>query len=202
MVVDDHPMVREGVAAAISTEPEMQVVAEAGDGGEAVELFDRHQPDVTLMDLRMPEMNGVAAITQIRKKHPKARVLVLTAFDADEDIYRALRAGAEGCLLKGAFRDEVVQAIKTVHAGRRYIPPTVAQILAERIGAPELTAREMDVLKLIVKGNSNKDIAAALDITEGTVKWYVINILGKLGVRDRTQAATAAIARGIVHLGQ
>lgn len=202
MVVDDHPLVREGVAAAISTEPDLHIIAEAGSGRQAFELFCRYRPDVTLMDLRMPDMSGVEATTLIRRDNPKARVLVLTAFDADEDIYRALKAGAEGCLLKGAFRDEVIKAIRTVHAGRRYISPAVAQMLAERVGSPDLTPREMDVLKLIVKGMSNKEIAAALFITEGTVKWYVINILGKLNVHDRTQAVTVALSRGIVHLDQ
>ena len=200
MVVDDHPVVREGLAAMIDRQPDMTVVAEASDGRQAIERFDKMNPDVALMDLRMPVMSGVEAISEIRKRHPAARIIVLTTYDGDEDIYRALQAGAQGYLLKDMFRDELLDAIRAVHRGQRRIPAAIASRLAERIGGPELTARELEVLKLIVKGKSNREIGAHLAISEGTVKGHVNNILSKLGVNDRTQAATTALQRGIVHL--
>lgn len=199
MVVDDHHIVRQGLVALLKTTQEVQVVAEAADGQQAVEMYRKHRPDVTLMDLRLPNMNGVEAITKIRQESPAARVIVLTTFDGDEDIYRALQAGARGYLLKGTDTDALMDAIRAVHAGRSRIPPFVAERLAERMGGPALTARELDVLKCIVRGRSNKEIASDLCISEATVKTHINSILGKLGVGDRTQAATTALQRGIVH---
>jgi two-component system NarL family response regulator len=200
MVVDDHPVVREGLIAIVERQPDMTVVAQCENGRQAVELFRQHRPDVTLMDLRMPVLSGVEAIREIRKDFAQSRIIVLTTYDGDEDIYRALQAGARAYLLKNMFREELLEAIKAVHAGQRRIPAHVATRLAERMGGPDLTERELEVLKLIVKGRSNKEIAAALSITEGTVKGHVNNILGKLGVGDRTEAATSALQRGIVYL--
>lgn len=200
MVVDDHHIVRQGLVALIATLPDMKVVAEAADGVQAVELHRKHRPDITLMDLRLPNKNGVDAITEIRHEFPAARIIVLTTFDGDEDIYRALQAGAKGYLLKGMNADELTEAIRTVHAGKTRIPAVVAERLAERMGGPSLTSRELDVLKRIVAGRSNKEIAGELFISEATVKTHINSILSKLGVNDRTQAATTALQRGIVHL--
>ncbi|HEX6772575.1 MAG TPA: response regulator transcription factor [Acidobacteriaceae bacterium] len=200
LVVDDHHIVRQGLVALLATVPEMQVVAEASDGRQALELYRRHQPDVTLMDLRMNTMNGVETTRAIRAEFPNARIIVLTTFDGDEDIYRALQAGARGYLLKGMDTEELLAAIRTVHSGKSRIPAPVAERLAERMNAPSLTERETEVLRLIVGGNSNKEIAAALFISEATVKTHINSLLGKLGVTDRTQAATTALQRGIVHL--
>ncbi|HMD19838.1 MAG TPA: response regulator transcription factor [Alloacidobacterium sp.] len=200
MVVDDHHIVRQGLVALIGTIPDMKVVAEAADGAQAVELYRKHRPAVTLMDLRLPNMNGVDAITQIRREFSDARIIVLTTFDGDEDIYRALQAGAKGYLLKGMNADELTDAIRIVHAGKSRIPAVVAERLAERMGGPSLTGRELDVLKRIVGGRSNKEIASDLFISEATVKTHINSILSKLGVSDRTQAATTALQRGIVHL--
>lgn len=200
MVVDDHHIVRQGLVALIGTLPDMKVVAEAADGVQAVESYRKHRPDITLMDLRLPTKNGVDAIIEIRREFPGARIIVLTTFDGDEDIYRALQAGAKGYLLKGMNADELTEAIRIVHAGKSRIPAVVAERLAERMGGPSLTARELDVLKLIVGGRSNKEIAGDLFISEATVKTHINSILSKLGVSDRTQAATTALQRGIVHL--
>lgn len=200
MVADDHHVVRQGLVALLKTVSGLQVVAEAADGKEAMDRFDEFQPDVTLMDLRMPRVGGVDAVAQIRRKHPTARIIVLTTFDGDEDIYRALQAGAKGYLLKGIFGEELIDAIRVVHAGKTRIPPAVAERLAERMGGPALTSRELDVLKAIVAGRSNKEIATDLSISEATVKTHVNSIFSKLGVVDRTQAATTALQRGIVHL--
>jgi DNA-binding NarL/FixJ family response regulator len=200
MVVDDHHIVRQGLVALIGTLSDMKVVAEAADGAEAVELYRKHRPAVTLMDLRLPNMNGVDAITKIRQEFSDARIIVLTTFDGDEDIYRALQAGAKGYLLKGMNADELTDAIRIVHAGKSRIPAVVAERLAERMGGPSLTGRELDVLKRIVGGRSNKEIASDLFISEATVKTHINSILSKLGVSDRTQAATTALQRGIVHL--
>jgi two-component system, NarL family, response regulator len=200
LIVDDHAVVREGLAAMIARRPDMQVVAEAENGLRAVELAHQHQPDVILMDLRMPHMGGVEAIAHIRAEKPNARIIVLTTYDGDEDIYRALQAGARAYLLKDTPRDDLLEAIRAVHAGQKRLPPEVAAKLVERVTAPELTPRELEVLNLIVKGNSNKEIGTALGIAEGTVKIHVNNLLGKLGVADRTQAVTEALKRGIVHL--
>jgi two-component system NarL family response regulator len=200
LIVDDHNIVRQGLAALLKTVPGFEVAAEASDGEQAVELFRKHKPDVTLMDLRLPKLNGVDAITRIREGVPGARIVVLTTFDGDEDIYRALQAGAKGYLLKGMDLAELTDAIRSVHAGRTRIPPRVAEKLAERMGGATLTARELEVLKLIVAGKSNRDIGSALFISEATVKTHVNSLLSKLGVEDRTQAATSALQRGIVHL--
>ena len=200
MVVEDHNIVRQGLVALLSTVPDMKVVAEAGDGKQAVSQFRMVRPDVTLMDLRLPEMGGAEATSEIRKEFPQARIIVLTTFDGDEDIYRAIQAGARGYLLKDMFGEELMEAIRTVHAGKMRIPQMVAERLADRMAGPDLTARELDVLQLIVRGNSNKDIADKLGIFESTVKTHVNSILSKLAVSDRTQAATAALQRGIVHL--
>ena len=200
MVVEDHHVVRQGLVALLNTVPDMRVVAEGADGKQAVDLFRQHEPDVTLMDLRMPIMSGVDAVIEIRRNFPAARIIVLTTFDGDEDIYRALQAGARAYLLKGMFGDELMDAIRAVHAGKSRIPPAVAERLASRMGSPGLTARELDVLKLIVAGKSNKEIGEQLHISEATVKTHINNILSKLGVTDRTQATTAALQRGIVHL--
>jgi two-component system NarL family response regulator len=200
MIVEDHAVVRQGLAALLRTTAEFSVVAEAADGRQAIELFRRHQPDITLMDLRLPQMNGVEAIAAIRADFPQARVIVLTTFDGDEDIYRALQAGARGYLLKGMTGEELMEAIRSVYAGKSRIPAPVAERLAERMSAPSLTRRETEVLELIVGGNSNKEIASGLNISEATVKTHINSLLGKLGVTDRTQAATIALQRGIVHL--
>ncbi|HZT59105.1 MAG TPA: response regulator transcription factor [Pyrinomonadaceae bacterium] len=200
IVVDDQAVVRQGFVSLINTVPGMTVIAEGINGQQAVELYRKHRPDVMLMDLRMPVMGGVEAITAIRREFPSARVVVLTTYDGDEDIYRSLQAGAQGYLLKDMFFDELEDAIRTVHAGGRRIPGVVAERLAGRVGGSELTGRELEVLKEIVRGRSNKEIAAALSISEATVKSHVNNILSKLGVDDRTQAATTALQRGIVHL--
>ncbi|HWP44022.1 MAG TPA: response regulator transcription factor [Blastocatellia bacterium] len=200
LIADDHFVVRVGLGTLINTEPDMLVVAEAVNGKQAVEAFRASQPDVALMDLRMPEMTGVEAILAIREEFPESRIIVLTTYDGDEDIYRALQAGARGYILKDMAGEELVEAIRAVHAGQRRIPPAVAARLAERMPRSELTPRELEVLKLIVKGKSNKEIAAELFVTEGTVKIHVNNLLSKLGVSDRTQAVTAALQRGIVHL--
>lgn len=200
LLADDHFVVRMGLAAVINTQPDMCVVAEAANGKQALELFRQHQPDVTLMDLRMPHMDGVEAITAIRKEFPNSRFIVLTTYDGNEDIYRALQAGARAYLLKDMLGDTLLDAIRAVHAGHRRIPQEVADRLADRMFREELSAREMQVLKLIVKGKSNKEIAATLGVVEGTVKIHINNILSKLGVSDRTQATTFALQNGIVHL--
>jgi len=200
IVVDDQAVVRQGFVSLISTVPDMRVVAQGTNGREAVALYREHRPDVVLMDLRMPEMGGVEAISAIRREFSDAKVIVLTTYDGDEDIYRSLQAGAQGYLLKDMFFDELESAIRAVHAGGRKIPGVVAERLAGRMGGSDLTGRELEVLKLIVGGLSNKEIGAALGISEATVKSHINSILGKLGVTDRTQAATTALQRGIVHL--
>jgi two-component system NarL family response regulator len=200
MVVDDHQVVRQGLVALINTEPGLMTVAEASDGQQAVEMFRRHQPDITLMDLRLPVMGGVDATRLIRQEFPTAKIIVLTTYDGDEDIYRALKAGAQGYLLKGVSFDDLLDAIRSVHAGARRIPAAVAERLAERMAGQELTGRELQVLELIVKGRSNKEISTELSISEATVKSHINSLLSKLGVNDRTQAATSALQRGIVHL--
>lgn len=200
MFVDDHPMLRAGLAVTIQAEDDMIVAAEAGSGEEAVDLYARHRPDVVLMDLRLPGMNGVEAIRAIRKADPHARVIVLTTYDGDEDIYRALEAGAKAYLLKDMLRKELVDSIRAVHRGQRYVSPAVAARLAERAPRQELSAREIEILSLVVRGMSNKEMAAELGLAEGTVRIHLSNIFEKLGVHDRTQAAIMAIQRGFVHL--
>jgi DNA-binding NarL/FixJ family response regulator len=200
MVVDDHPVVRQGLVALLKTVDGIEVVAEASDGGEAVTQYSLHQPDVTLMDLRLQTVGGVEAIRLIRSKSPGARIIVLTTFDGDEDIYRAMQVGAKAYLLKGMSIEDLISTIRAVHLGRSRIPPEIAEKLAERMSGPQLTNRELGVLQLIVQGRSNKEIASKLVISEATVKTHINSLLAKLGVTDRTQAATAAIQRGIVHL--
>ena len=200
MITDDHPVVREGFAAMIETEPDMVVVGQARSGEEALELFRRVRPDVTLMDLRMPGMGGVEAIRALRREFPSSRIIVLTTYDGDEDIYRAIEAGAQAYLLKDMLCDEILGAIRAVHAGQRRIPAAVGTRLAERMAGMNLSEREQQVLELVATGKSNKEIAAALEITEATVKGHMTNILGKLGVTDRTQAVITALRRGLVHL--
>jgi DNA-binding NarL/FixJ family response regulator len=200
LVVEDHHVVRQGLVALLNVVDGIEVVGEAADGVEAIAQFRKCQPHVTLIDLRMPRLSGVEVIQRIRMETPAARFIVLTTYDGDEDIYRALQAGARAYLLKGMTTDDLVATIRTVHAGRSHIPPAIAQRLAERVGTEELTPREFDVLEQIVGGCSNKEIATALDISEATVKTHINSLLGKLGVTDRTQAATAAIQRGIVTL--
>jgi DNA-binding NarL/FixJ family response regulator len=200
IVVDDQAVVRQGFVSLIGTVADMRVVAEGTNGREAVALYREHRPDVVLMDLRMPEMGGVEAIAALRREFSDAKVIVLTTYDGDEDIYRSLQAGAQGYLLKDMFFEELESAIRAVHAGGRKIPGVVAERLAGRMGGSDLTGRELEVLKLIVGGRSNKEIGSALGISEATVKSHINSILGKLGVTDRTQAATTALQRGIVHL--
>jgi DNA-binding NarL/FixJ family response regulator len=202
LVVDDHNIVRQGLVALLNTVPDLKVVAEASDGEEAITVHRQHRPDVTLMDLRLPKIGGADAITRIREEAPASRFIVLTTFDGDEDIFRALQAGAKGYLLKGMDIDELTDAIRSVYAGKSRIPAVVAGKLAERMGGPALTTREIEVLKRIVAGRSNKEIASDLFISEATVKTHINSILGKLGVTDRTQAATTALQRGIVHLDE
>jgi len=199
LVVDDQFVVRMGLVSIIDAQPDMRVVGEALNGRMALELFRRHSPQITLMDLRMPVMDGIQATRSMISEFPQARIIVLTTYEGEEDIYRALQAGARGYLLKDALREELLSAIRAVHSGRKYIPPGIADRLAERIPMCDLTSRELEVLGLIVKGMNNADIAAALSISKGTVKIHINNILSKMGVSDRTQAATAAIKRGIVH---
>lgn len=200
LLVDDHPVVREGVAAMINRRPDMAVVGEASTGREAVTLFEQLLPDVTLMDLRLPELNGVEAIATIRANHPQAKMIILTTYDGDEDIYRGLQAGAMAYLLKDTPRPELLDTIRAVYAGQKRIPPEVAAKLTERMFAQELTGRERDVLDWVSKGLSNKEIGERLAITEGTVKTHINSLLAKLGVQDRTQAVTEALRRGILHL--
>ena len=202
MVIDDQAVVRQGFVSLINTVADMEVIAEGTNGQQAIELFRQHQPDISLMDLRMPVIGGVDAISMIRKEFPTARIIVLTTYDGDEDIYRSLQAGAQGYLLKDMFFEELEQAIRKVHAGSRLIPGPVAERLAERMGGSNLTARELEVLEEIVRGRSNKEIAGLLNISEATVKSHINNLLSKLGVTDRTQAATTALQRGIVHFNK
>lgn len=200
LIADDHPVVCAGLSAIINMQADMVTVAQAKNGREAVSLFSEHLPDVTLMDLRMPEMGGVDAIRRIRTQHPNSGFIVLTTYQGDEDIHKALKAGAQGYLLKGMPHDELLEGIRTVHAGLRYLPEPVQKRLAERPPTSDLSGRELQILNLIVKGLSNKQIADSLGIAESTVKWHVNLIFGRLNVNDRTQAAVAALNRGIIEL--
>jgi two-component system NarL family response regulator len=200
MLVDDHPAFRKGMAALLESEPGLKVVAQAGNGPDAIALFRQHQPDVVLMDLRLPGMSGVEATIAIRKDFPAAHIIVLTTFDADEDIYRAIQSGAQSYLLKDTPDDELSATIRAVHAGQTRLPPKLAARLAARQQRPDLSAREMDVLQLLVKGRSNKEIGAALFICEDTVKAHFRTLFVKLGVQDRTEAAINAIRHGIIRL--
>lgn len=199
-VIDDQAVVRQGFVSLINTVGDMEVIAEGTNGQQAVDLYREHKPDVMLIDLRMPVLSGVEAIAAIRREFPGARLIVLTTYDGDEDIYRSLQAGAQGYLLKDVFFEDLEDAIRKVHAGSRRIPAEVAERLAGRMSGSELTGRELEVLHQIVAGKSNKEIGTHLNISEATVKSHINNILSKLGVSDRTQAATTALQRGIVHL--
>jgi DNA-binding NarL/FixJ family response regulator len=198
--VDDHSLLREGVASLLAGQPDLQLVAEASNGREAVDQFRAHRPDVTLMDLQMPEMDGVEAMIKIREEFPTARIIVLTTYVGDTQVMRALEAGAQAYLLKGILRKELVETIRVVHAGRKRIAPEVATNLAEHAADESLSLREIEVLKLIAAGNANKIIAAQLSITEETVKGHVKNILAKLAANDRTHAVTIGLKRGIIDL--
>jgi DNA-binding NarL/FixJ family response regulator len=200
LVADDHFIVRMGLIALVNTEPNMVVVGEAADGNQAVELFGKHKPDLMLMDLRMPVKDGIEATIEIRGQYPEARVLMLTTFDGDTDIHKALQAGAQGYVLKNATGEELIPAIQAVAAGQKWIPKEIAKRLASRKLFEELTPREVQVLQLLVKGLANKQIGDALNITEHTVKDHLKSVFGKLQVEDRTEAVTAAIQRGIIHL--
>lgn len=200
LTVDDHPMLREGIASVVALRTDMTLVGEAEDGDQAIEAYRALRPDVTLMDLQMPNLNGVDAIIRIRQEFPKARIIVLTTYVGDVLALRALRAGAVGYLLKGTLRKELLEAIRAVHAGRRYIPPVIAQEIALHTGEDSLSDREVGVLKLVSQGCANKEIARALSITEDTVKGHLKSIFGKLDVTDRTQAVTLAARRGIIDL--
>jgi DNA-binding NarL/FixJ family response regulator len=197
LTVDDHPLLREGIAAVIEGQPDMTLVAEATNGHEAIESFRRHRPDVALMDLRMPDMNGIEAIRAIRTEFPTARIVVLTTYAGDVQALGALKAGASGYLLKSMLRKDLLDTIRTVHAGKRRIPPEIASEIAEHAADDALTEREIDVLRRVGSGNSNKQIALQLAISEGTVKAHMKNILPKLGARDRTHAVMIAVKRGI-----
>jgi DNA-binding NarL/FixJ family response regulator len=198
--VDDHPLLREGIAALVNAESDMKLIAEATNGQEAIEKFRLHRPDVTLMDLQMPALNGIDAIIGIRGEFPNARIIVLTTYAGDVQVLRALKAGARGYVLKGDVRRKLLDTIRAVHAGQKRIPPEVAAELAEHAAEDQLTSREIDVLRLIAGGNPNKEIAAQLFIAEDTVKSHVTNILAKLCANDRTHAAMIALKRGIIEL--
>ncbi|MBD1848372.1 response regulator transcription factor [Cyanobacteria bacterium FACHB-63] len=200
LIVDDHSLVAEGLANIINYDPEMIVVAQAEDGQQAINLYREHQPDVTLMDLRMPGIGGVEAITAICAEFKSARIIVLTTYDGDEDIYRGLQAGAQGYLLKDAKPNELLNVIRVIHGGQQYVSPVVGRKLVERMNIPVLSERELEVLRLIAQGLSNQDIGTALNIGESTVKSHVTHILNKLGVSDRTQAVIVGIKRGLVRL--
>jgi DNA-binding NarL/FixJ family response regulator len=200
MTVDDHPLLRQGIAALIKSQPDLTLVAEACDGEEAVAQFRLHRPDVTLMDLQMPNVNGTEAISRIRSEFPEAKILVLSTYAGDVQILRAIKTGAKGYLLKGNVRTELLDAIRAVHAGRKQLPPEIAAELAQHAADDQLSVREIDVLRLIGDGNANKQIADKLSIGEATVKNHISNILSKLGANDRAHAVTIALQRGIIEL--
>jgi DNA-binding NarL/FixJ family response regulator len=200
LTVDDHPLLRKGIAALVNGEPDLKLVAEASNGNEAIEAFRTHRPDVTLMDLQMPEMDGIDAIGCIRREFPEARIIVLTTYSGDTQVLRALRAGARGYILKGHVHKELLDAIRAVHAGQKRIPPEIAAQLADHATDEALTEREIDVVRLIATGNSNKQIADQLSIGETTVKSHVANILSKLCANDRAHAVTISLMRGIIEL--
>jgi DNA-binding NarL/FixJ family response regulator len=199
LIADDHYVVRMGLTALVETEPDLQVVGEAANGAQVVELFKKLEPDLVLMDLRMPRTDGIVATRQIREQFPHARILMLTTYDGDDDIHKALSAGASGYLLKNSTRESLIPALRAVAAGQRWIPQEVASRLAARKMFEELTPREIEVLQQLAKGRANKEIADVLKISEHTVKDHLKSILGKLHVADRTEAVTAALQRGIIH---
>ena len=198
ITVDDHPLLREGIAAVMNGEEDIELVAEAASGQEAIELFRVHRPDVTLMDLQMPGMNGIDAITAIRSEFPNARFIVLTTYQGDVQALRALKAGASGYLLKNMLRKDLLDTIRKVHSGKRCIPPEIAAELADHVTDDALSDREIDVLRSVATGHSNKIIAAQLNVSEATVKGHMKSILSKLGANDRTHAVTIAMKRGFI----
>ena len=200
LTVDDHPLLRKGIAALVNGEPDLKLVAEAANGNEAIDAFRSHRPDVTLMDLQMPEVDGIDAIDRIRREFPEARIIVLTTYSGDTQVLRALKAGASGYILKGHVHKELLDAIRAVHAGKKRIPPEIAAELANHATDDALTEREIDVLKLVAAGNANKQIADQLSIGEATVKSHISNILSKLGANDRSHAVTIGLKRGIIEL--
>jgi DNA-binding NarL/FixJ family response regulator len=200
LCVDDHPLVRKGIASILANESDMLLVAEAGNGRDAIAMFQQHRPDVTLMDLRMPETDGITAVKLIREEFPDAKIIALTSYDGDQEIYRALEAGVRGYLLKEMVHVEVLRSIRLVHEGKRLMPPEVVERLSAYFPAVALTPREVEVLGFVAMGLSNKEIARKLGTADGTVKMHVQNILGKLGVDDRTHAVTLALQRGILRL--
>lgn len=200
MCVDDHPLVRKGIASILATEATFKLVGEAGNGQEAVAMFRELHPDVVLMDLRMPEMDGIEATRQIRQINPEAKIIALTSYDGDQDIYKAIEAGVRGYILKEMVHTKVIDAIQTVFAGKRLMPQEVAERLSEYFPQVALTPREIEVLKYVARGMANKEIAHQLGTASGTVKMHVQNILAKLGAADRTHAVTIALERGILHL--
>lgn len=200
LVVDDHFMVRMGLSASLNAEADMQVIAEAANGGAALEAFEKYHPTLVIMDVRLPGMSGAECTAAIVDQFPDARVLMLSTHSGEEEVYHSLQAGARGYVLKSVMREELLRAIRDVAQGRRYLDPTIASVLAERVSHRSLTARELEVLRMVAKGLGNKEIARALEITEVTVKVHVSHVLEKLNVRDRTEAATAALQRGIISL--
>jgi DNA-binding NarL/FixJ family response regulator len=200
LIVDDHFVVRLGLASALNLEPDMSVIAEAGDGPQAIEAYRKHKPDVVLMDYQLPGINGAEATQSIRAEFPEARVIVLSVFKAEEDVHRAVQAGASAYLPKSSEPEELMEAIRSVYGGGTYFPAAISNVLAGRAKREPLSVREIEVLRMIVQGNSNKEISSGLGISENTVKFHTTRIFEKLGVLDRVQAATAAIERGIVHL--
>jgi DNA-binding NarL/FixJ family response regulator len=200
LCVDDHPIVRDGIAAIINLQPDMMLAGAAATGGEALERFFELRPDVALVDLRLPDMSGFDLITKIKNKSKNARIIVLSSHEGDVDIQRALEVGAQGYVVKGLVREELLETIRSVHAGKRRLPAEVAQKLAEHMADEPISPRELDVLSLMAAGKRNKEIAGALSIAEDTVKMHVRNILSKLQVNDRTEAVTIALRRGIIHL--
>ncbi|MGP0020186.1 MAG: response regulator [Candidatus Sulfotelmatobacter sp.] len=201
LTVDDHPLLREGIAALVKAEPDMELVAEAADGEEAIKQFRLHHPDVTLMDVQMPNVNGIEAISRIRREFPDAKIIVLSTYSGDVQVLRAIEAGARGYILKAHVRRELLEAIRSVHAGHKRIPPEVAAELAEHAADDDLSSREIDVLRLVAAGSGNKQIADRLCIEETTVKSHIRSILSKLGANDRTHAVTIGLQRGIIELG-
>ena len=198
LAVDDHPLIREGIAAVLQGEPDMLLVAQASNGRDAIEQFREHHPDVTLMDLQMPDMNGIDTIAAIRQDYPEARIIVLTTYSGDAQALRAFRAGASGYLLKNMLRKELLETVRTVHAGRKRVPPEIAVEIAEHHSDDLLTEREIEVLRQVADGNANKMVADQLKISEETVKAHMRSILSKLGANDRTHAVTIAVKRGII----
>jgi two-component system, NarL family, response regulator len=201
LIADDHPVVRMGVAFLVSEQPQLHLVAQAASGEEAVRLYGEHRPDVVLMDLRMPGLEGVAAISALRALDPDARIVILTTFDGEEDIYRGLRAGAKAYLLKDSPQQELLDCIHAVARGQKYLPPQVAARLAERMDNSELSKRELEVLRQLATGMSNKQIARVTGITGGTVKFHVTSIMSKLDSKSRTEAVAVAVKRGLIGLG-